>query len=154
MARMTKQDKAEWDDLYQYVKKEIMGYDDNQTLSRDQVLRLKGLQEGKYIANNKTQTMAHYSFLTIKYTFMACRKRITNCVTSMTFKDENHKFNTILKIVRESINDIYLRQQAQINEQKKIDNSDMSQIVHDKAEYSQKSTDMSDKQKKDLEQYW
>ena len=57
MARQTKkpmseQDKVEWDNLYQYVRFNILGYDKNQSLSKKMVLRLRGLSFNKYMDNN------------------------------------------------------------------------------------------------------
>ena len=45
---MTQQDNIEWDALYQYVRHNVLGYDDNQSLSRSMVLRLKGLLNNKF----------------------------------------------------------------------------------------------------------
>ena len=36
---MSKQEKADWDELYEYVRTEVMGYDQNQSLSSEMVLR-------------------------------------------------------------------------------------------------------------------
>ena len=44
---MSKQEKADWDELYEYVRTEVMGYDQNQSLSSEMVLRLKGLLSNK-----------------------------------------------------------------------------------------------------------
>lgn len=43
----------EWDDLYQYVKKEILGYEECQNLSPFQIRILKQLRNGEYIVRNK-----------------------------------------------------------------------------------------------------
>ena len=49
---MSKQEKADWDELYEYVRTEVMGYDQNQSLSSEMVLRLKGL-----LSNNLWRTI-------------------------------------------------------------------------------------------------
>ena len=49
---MTKKEIKEWDELYQYIKKDILQYDDNKKLPKWFVLRLKGLNQGKFCANN------------------------------------------------------------------------------------------------------
>ena len=51
--RMSTKDKADWDKLYEYVRHNVMGYDENQSLSKNMVLRLKGLLTNKFMANNK-----------------------------------------------------------------------------------------------------
>lgn len=45
--RMTKQEKQDWDALYDFVKEKVLIYDKNQSLSRTMVLRLKGLLSNK-----------------------------------------------------------------------------------------------------------
>ena len=57
--------------LCDYVKKEIMGYDDNQKLDNFMIMRLRGLKDGKYIANKVTPSMAHYPYNVILATFMS-----------------------------------------------------------------------------------
>ena len=53
--KMSAEEKEQWDKLYFYVHDVIMGYDEKTALDRYLVLRLKGLKEGKFIANNKTK---------------------------------------------------------------------------------------------------
>ena len=74
--RMTKEEKEQWDELYSYVKV-LMGYDEKTALDRYFVLRLKGLKEGKFIANNKTKLYGEYTFQEILATFMYCKSEIT-----------------------------------------------------------------------------
>ena len=154
MARMTKEEKVEWDELYQYVKVKIMKYNDDQALSKQMVLKLKGLQRNQYVANNNQEATANYSFKVILYTFKAYSQQIDRWVSTHSFTDENHKFNSILCIVREHINDVYKRFLNAKKTQEKTENMDMSNLTQDKADYKRKTTDMSDKQAKKLEEYW
>ena len=59
MSKMTENEKKAWDDLYEYVKYNILKYDDNQALSSYMVLRLKGLLSGKFIENSKPFIYTH-----------------------------------------------------------------------------------------------
>lgn len=106
---MTEKEKQDWDNLYQYVKKNIMGYDDSQALSSAMVLRLKGLLTNKFMENNKIESTANYSYETILNTFKFCSPDIQNALRANNFKDEQHKFNYILKIVEKNINTVYVR---------------------------------------------
>ena len=56
-------------ELCDYVAKSIMGYDENQTLSKDMILRLRGLKTGQYMANKNAPSMAHYPYEIILLTF-------------------------------------------------------------------------------------
>ena len=51
---MTQLEKEDWDELYQYIKKDIFEYTD-QALPKYMILRLKGLVEGKFMANKYTK---------------------------------------------------------------------------------------------------
>lgn len=107
--KLTEKEIADWDALYMYVKNNIMKYDENQSLPSYMVLRLKGLLVNKYMENNSIQDSANYSYETILYTFKFCSPAIQEGLRVNRFKDEQHKFNYILKIVESNINNIYLR---------------------------------------------
>lgn len=107
--KMTKEEKMAWDELYTYVRKNIMGYDDNQALSNAMVLRLKGLLTNKFMENNNIQSTANYSYETILNTFKYSSIDIKKAIRTNNFKDESHKFNYILKIVEKNINTVYVR---------------------------------------------
>ena len=106
---MTEKEKQDWESLYNYVKYNIMGYDEDQALSSTMVLRLKGLLTNKFIENNNIQSTANYSYETILNTFKFCSPDIQRAVRTYRFKDESHKFNYILKIVEKNINTVYMR---------------------------------------------
>ena len=106
--KMTEKDKADWESLYYYVK-DIMGYDENQALSSTMVLRLKGLLTNKFIENNNIESTANYSYETILNAFKYSIMDIQRALRTNTFKDEQHKFNYILKIVEKNINTVYVR---------------------------------------------
>ena len=107
--KMTEKEKQDWESLYNYVKYNIMGYDEDQALSSTMVLRLKGLLTNKFIENNNIQSTANYSYETILNTFKFCSPDIQRAVRTYRFKDESHKFNYILKIVEKNINTVYMR---------------------------------------------
>lgn len=107
--KMTEEEKVAWENLYYYVKSNIMGYDDNQALSSTMVLRLKGLLTNKFIENNNIESTANYSYETILNTFKFSSLDIQKALRSNSFKDESHKFNYILKIVEKNINTVYMK---------------------------------------------
>lgn len=106
---MSTQDKEDWTALYEYVRKNVMGYDENQSLSRNMVLRLKGILNNKFMANNNIADSANYSYETVLNTFKFCILDIRKVLSSYSFKDENHKFNYILKIVENNLNTVYVK---------------------------------------------
>lgn len=139
MPKMSEQEIKEWDELYQYIKKDIFEYN-SEKLPRYMILRLKGLKEGKFIANTKVIPMANYEFNQIMYTFKANKIKIKQIVKSQDFKNEQHKFNTIMLIIEKEINDVVNRlKQADKNKQK-IEDMSIENIVHKGAEYKNNRT--------------
>lgn len=99
----------EWDDLYQYVKKEILGYEECQNLSPFQIRILKQLRNGEYVVRNKQMVNKGYPYKVILFTFKFKKRDILAAIQGKTFNDEKHKFSYIMVIVNNSINDIYKR---------------------------------------------
>lgn len=110
--QLNKQDKLEWDELYKYVRGNVMGYDETMMLPSWIVLRLRGLRHGKLYDNNKTKDYAKYPFSTILYTFKACAPEIKSALDNKHFDNERHKFNYVMKIVEGKLNDVALRLKA------------------------------------------
>lgn len=106
---MTEEEKIAWDELYTYVRKNIMNYDDNQALSSAMVLRLKGLLTNKFMENNNIKSTANYSYETILNTFKYSSLDIQRALRTNNWADEMHKFNYVLKIVEKNINTVYVK---------------------------------------------
>lgn len=118
MAKMTDKEKQEFDKLYQYVKK-ILGYNDDMALPKFMVMRLKGLSEGKFYANHKTKSMAHYDYNTIYLAFIYCKDKIQKSLQTKNFTNEQNKINYIMAIVENNINDVVIKlKNAKKNEDK------------------------------------
>ena len=107
--KMTEKEKQNWENLYYYVKSNIMGYDENQALSSTMVLRLKGLLTNKFIENGNIKDGANYSYETILNTFKFCSLDIQKALRTINFQNEQHKFLYITKIVENNINTVYLK---------------------------------------------
>lgn len=128
---MSQQDKIEWETLYEYVRHNVLGYDDNQSLSRSMVLRLKGLLNNKFMANNNIADTSNYSYQTVLNTFKFCMPDIQKGLRNNAFTDENHKFNYILKIVENNLNTVYLR----MMDAKKVNDEINRHDISDAANY-------------------
>ncbi|WP_297419182.1 hypothetical protein [Clostridium sp.] len=147
---MTKQEKIEWDDLYQYVKKEILQYDAKINLPRTLVLRLKGLHEGKFMANTKTKPMADYTYKLILMTFKLNKFDIIKSLSNKDkFKDEKHMINYLMAIIESKINDTYLRIKKVEESQEKGQEIEIN-ISDNKAEYKKKTKEIKNSRLQDL----
>lgn len=136
--KMTEEEKRSWEDLYYYVKSNIMGYDDNQALSSTMVLRLKGLQTNKFIENKNIEDGANYSYEVILNTFKYSSVDIQKALRSNNFKDESHKFNYVLKIVEKNINTVYMKMKNLKKAKEEAETSTINAPTHTGAEFKPK----------------
>lgn len=136
--KMTEKEKQDWDNLYQYVKKNIMGYDENQALSNAMVLRLKGLLTNKFMENNNIESTANYSYETILNTFKFCSNEIFKALRTNNWANEMHKFNYVLKIVEQNINNVYVRMKNAEKAREEAKNISVEVPTHVGAEYKPK----------------
>lgn len=148
---MTSIEKEQWDRLYQYVKKEILLYNNSQSIPSSLVLRLKGLTTGKYIENKNIKDKANYSYEIILYTFQICRPSIMSAISNKVFESESNKFNYICKIVENNINDVYLRVQKSKKIDENIDKIDTNILSHNTGEYQKKTEELKNKR---LDKLW
>lgn len=148
--RLSEQEIQEWDDLYQYVKISVMGYNPDQALPRQWALRLKGMLVNKYMETYSIEDSANYSYVTILNTFKYSMPEIKKAFRSVNFKDENHKFNLVMKIVERNINTVYVREKAVEKAKEKIETLDMSVMEYKGAEYQKKTEKTSNR----LDELW
>ena len=121
--KMTEKEKQDWEALYFYVKG-LLGYDENQALSSTMVLRLKGLLTNKFMENNNIESTANYSYEVILNTFRYCSPDIQRALRTNNFKNEQHKFLYITKIVENNINNVYMRMKNAEKAKEKIEEID------------------------------
>ena len=140
--KMSEEEKEQWDELYSYVKG-LMGYDDKTSLSRTEVLKLKGLTRGQFIANNNQQELAEYSFYEILVTFKICKFDIIRGFRSNSFKSNGHKFNYMIKIVEGSLSTVRERLKNKKQAEQKIESVEVNMI--EGANYKRKTKEVRNK---------
>lgn len=135
--------------LCDYVKKDIMGYDENQQLSKFMIMRLRGLKDGKFIANKSTPSMAHYPYDIILMTFMYVKQHgLDDIIRSKKFNSDQHKFNYILVIISNNINTVYNKVKRIKEEQNRADNIEVVELPNYTNQYEKKTIN------KNLEKFW
>ena len=135
--KMTTEQKIAWESLYFYVTN-LLGYDENQALSRTMVLRLKGLATNKFIENNNIQDSANYSYEVILNTFKFCRFDIEKALRTNRFANESHKFNYLLKIVEQNINTVYMKMKNLEKAKEEAKNTIIETPTHSGAKFKPK----------------
>ena len=138
MKKHNPEDKKKFDELYMYIKKEIFGYD-KQAIPKYMVLRLIGLKDGKFMANHSHKSLGEYDYLDILYTFKINKVKLKEIVSSSKYKDETHKFNTIMLIIEKEINDVVNRLRSAKKSEEKLKGMELENIYHQGAEYKNKS---------------
>ena len=146
--KMSEEEKEQWDELYSYVKG-LMGYDDKTSLSRTEVLKLKGLTRGQFIANNNQQELAEYSFYEILVTFKVCKFDIIRGFRSNSFKSNGHKFNYMIKIVEGNLSTVRERLKSRQKQEERIASIEIN-TGEEIAEYKKKSKEVKNKRLKGL----
>lgn len=148
--KMTEEEKIAWESLYYYVKNDILGYDENQSLPSNMVLRLKGLLTNKFMENNNIKSTANYSYQTILNTFKFCSPEIHKALKTKSWTSEQHKFNYILKIVEGNINNVYMRMKNIEKAKEEAKNTTVDTANHTGAEYQKKTKEVTNKLLNDL----
>lgn len=136
----------DWDALYNYVKIDILNYQDKK-MPKYVTLRLIGLKDGKFYANNKVKKEATYDYKLILLTFKLMKGTILNCLQNVEIKDERHKVNLIMKIVESEINNVKNRLEARKKSEEKLADTDLSHQTHEQTNYSKKSKEVNEKLK-------
>lgn len=146
--------KQEWEDwckLYDYVKDEILQYDKDMKVPKFMALRLRGLNKGTFIANKNQKPYANYSYNVILLTFKAYKHDILKYTSQNIFKDEQHKFNYIMVIIENNINDIVLRLNNSQKHKESMQSFDTDTIQRENiAEYKKKTKKTDNNRLKDL----
>lgn len=139
VVKMSREDIEKWDELYQYIKKEVFKYDKSQKLPTYMAIRLKGLKEGKFAVNNKTKPMANYDYSHILYTFKINKIKIEKIVKSSNFNNEQHKFNAIMVLIEREINDVVNRLKQAAKSEDKVKNMEFENVTYEGADYKNKN---------------
>ena len=134
--------------LCDYVKKEIMGYDENQKLSSYMCLRLRGMKDGKFIANKATTPMAHYSYDVILLTFKYIKPRLDTILSGKKFTSDQHKFNYIMVVVSNNINTVYNKVKKLNEERRQAETIEVVDLPNYTNKYDKKNVN------KNLEKFW
>lgn len=141
-------EKQEWDELYQYFKRDIMGYDAEQALPKYAVLRLRGMKSGRFIANKEQTALADYPYSVILLTLKYIKPRLDDLFKVTKFNDEEHKINYVLKIAEANLNGVYNKLKQIKEEQSRVVEVKVDDLPNYVNKYETKKVDES------LEKFW
>lgn len=106
--KMSVEEKEAFYELCDYIKSEILEYGEDKKFPKNLALRIKGLREGKFIANNKVKSQGDYPYQTILLAFKLYKYDIKLGLKRNVGKieKESHKINYIMAIIENKINDV------------------------------------------------
>jgi hypothetical protein len=133
------EDYDDFDLLYQYVKKDVLGYEDNFNLPKYMIYKLKEMETGRMYANTTHTSKYSYTYKEILETFKEQKSVIDKAFIYNTFENEKHKFSYAMAIVKNSINDFIIGVRNAEKQKLKVENEDVEFVENVKAEY--KKTD-------------
>lgn len=150
MAKTKKESNEEWNNLYKYVREDILMYVDK-AIPKYMILRLRGLAEGKFMANKKVAPMAKYEYNDILMTFKINKVKIHSALKNVEFKDERHMFNYVMVIIENSINDVVAIIRKKEKSELQAEHVEVAAIITDeKADYKKKTKNKTSKILNDL----
>lgn len=120
------EENKEWDEVYQYFRKEFLGLPKTTPLQEHEIKRLLGLRVGLYYprANNTRILPRGYSFKTILFTMKVVKPKIQNYLTTTTFVNHKHRIDGILRFITGEINDVQKRLDLQNKSNEKLEKVD------------------------------
>jgi hypothetical protein len=127
-----------WIEMCEYVKLEVLQYPATMKFPTQLALRLLGVLNGKFLANNLITPLASYTYEQVLMTFKACKYDILNIISKTQIKNEGHLINLVMKIAENSINDIVLRMQNAEKSKEKVELMELDNIINDGVEYKDK----------------
>ncbi len=137
-------------ELCEYVKKEILEYDDEMKFPKILALRLKGLSNGVFIANTNIRPLASYEFEDILLTFKMYKLDILIAIRDKSkFKDENHRINYVMVIIENKLNEVVIKRKKIEKEKSRAESVEI-QNNDVKANYIRKTKSKKNDKFKDL----
>lgn len=135
MTKMSKKEIEYLNRIFVFVERELLGYDENQHMQKEAVLRIKGIANGKPVASNKTQNNGNYSYALIYGTFLYCKDKIKRAIRGKEFSSEGTKVAYIAAIVRNNINTVKQIAKKRKKAQEKAEQVDTTIMEHNTAKY-------------------
>ena len=138
------------DEIYDYIRFELLNIDETKSLNRYFMVKLNELRKGVYLGMKEFDVgvKTEYEYPYILATFKFCKKKILDAFIGKSFKNDSAKAIYALAIVKNNID--YVIDKI-LNSKKQIEKSEISvtpQLEDDMPEYKSKS--QIDKKLKDL----
>ena len=130
---------ADWIEFAEYVKTNILCYDEKQGFPQNLAIRLKGLQSGVFMKNNNLESEADYRYDVLLTTAKLVKDRVLNYYKNneRIITGERHKWNLLCKFIEQEIDDVYIRVTRREDAEEKLDRYDISHLFTEQADFIQ-----------------
>lgn len=117
------EENTEWDAVYRYFRKDILGLGESTPLDQHTIKRLLGLRLGQYYpSGNNTRILKRgYEFKTILVTLKVIKSKVIPYMATASFANGKHKTDSIMRFVTGEINDVHKRLENQKKSNEKLD---------------------------------
>lgn len=143
---------SDWDEVYQYFRKEILGMNETVPLPEHATKRLLGLRLGQYMpqGTNTRLLPRGYDFKTILVALKVTRPKLVGYLSTTEFANTKHRIDGIMKFVVSEIPDVAKRMEAHKKSNAKLDEDVMTEPVFDYKEELKKKKEAEKKDNKGI----
>lgn len=126
---MLSKENSDWDSLYKYFRKEVLGMEEIKPLPEHAVKRLLGMRLGQfYPSGNNTRVLPRgYDFKTILVAMKISNPKIQSYMKTANFTNFDHRVNGALKFVVSELPDVERRLKAQAKASSKVTEEEAKQ---------------------------
>lgn len=123
---------SDWMKVYEYMRSNILGYNQTVPLDNHTVMRLRGLRLGKYYPNGENVVILPrgFEYTTILIAMKVVNPRIQAYLNTANFVNQKHKIDGIMRFISGEILDVQKRIDIQKKANEKLD-QEVSQPTFD-----------------------
>ncbi|MDY7043611.1 hypothetical protein RVS70_05270 [Virgibacillus sp. M23] len=112
----------DWNAVYNYFRKELLGLGETKSLDTHTVRRLTGLRLGQYYPNGQNVRILPrgYDFKTILLTMKVVKPKVNMYVSNTNFSNSKHRTDGIMRFITGEINDVSQRIEQQNKASEKL----------------------------------
>jgi hypothetical protein len=151
-AELKRAENDDWEQVYNYFRKEILGLSETQPLDQHTIRRLLGLRLGMYYPQGQNTRILPrgYDFKTILITLKVVKAKVLQYTSKANFVNNKHKIDAIMKIVTGEINDVYKRMETQRKANEKLKQDVVTEIFDYKAKLKEQKKRDKESNKDDI----
>jgi len=124
------EENSDWDNVYKYFRREILGLQETTPLDQHTIKRLLGLRVGTYYpqSTNTRILPRGYSFPVILLTLKVVKAKVLQYVSTTNFANNKHRIDGIMRFITSEINDVQKRVDMQKKANEKLRNDEVKPL--------------------------